>query len=79
MFKSTNTLAGNFDLFENVKSFTLYFNEPLSETNTNTFLGKIYINKDTTTALNDCKLIKLDDYFSIIYCTLTSDEIENLP
>ena len=71
--------GNNYYISQNVKSFTLYFNEPLSETNTNTFLGKIYFNKDTTTALNDCKLIKLDEYFSIIYCTLTSDEIENLP
>ena len=55
-------------------NFTLYYVD--SYTDTNTFLSNIYPNKDSTTALTNCSLIKLDYYFSVIYCTLTSDEIK---
>ena len=69
--------GNNYYISLTVNSFTLYYVD--SYTDTNTFLSNIYPNKDSTTALTNCSLIKLDDYFSIIYCTLTSEEIENLP
>ena len=69
--------GNNYYFSKNVTSFTLYY--IYSYTDTNTFLSNIYPNKDSTTALTNCSLIKLDYYFSLIYCTLTSDEIENLP
>ena len=68
--------GNNYDVSQNITSFTLHYVD--SYTDTNTFLSNIYPNKDSTKALINCSLIKLDDYFSIIYCTLTSDEIENL-
>ena len=69
--------GNNYYVSQNITSFTLYYVN--SYTDTNTFLSNIYPNKDSTTALTNCSLIKLDYYFSVIYCTLTSDEIENLP
>ena len=69
--------GNNYYFSKNVTSFTLYYID--SYTDTNTFLSNIYPNKDSTTALTNCSLIKLDYYFSVIYCTLTPDEIENLP
>ena len=69
--------GNNYYVSQNVTSFTLYYVD--SYIDTNTFLSNIYPNKDSTTALTNCSLIKLDYYFSIIHCTLTSDEIENLP
>ena len=42
-------------------NFTLYYVD--SYTDTNTFLSNIYTNKDSTTALTNCSLIKLDYYF----------------
>ena len=67
----------NYYVSQKFNSFTLYYEDVY--TDNNTFLSNIYLNKDSTKTLTNCSLIKLDDYFSIIYCTLTSEEIENLP
>ena len=40
------------------------------------FLGKIYPNKNINTTLSNCQVINLDSSNSIIYCTLTSDELQ---
>ena len=47
------------------------------DTESKTFYGKIYPKKDSTTSLSDCRFIKLDEYNSIIQCTLTSSEIQS--
>ena len=68
---STYVDRRHYYISQNVTSFTLYYVD--SYTDSNTFLSKIYPNKNSTTTLKDCSLIKLGDYFSIIYCTLTWD------
>ena len=69
--------GNNYYVSQNVTSFTLFYED--SYTDTNTFLSKIYPSKNSANPLSNCSLIKLDYYYSIIYCTLTSDEIEILP
>ena len=51
----------NYYVSQTVKSFTLYYVD--SYIDTNTFLNNIYPSKDSTTALTNCSLIKLDYYF----------------
>ena len=48
----------NYYVSQTVKSFTLYYVD--SYIDTNTFLNNIYPSKDSTTALKNCSLIKLD-------------------
>ena len=61
----------NYYFSKNVTSFTLYYID--SYTDTNTFLSKIYPSKNSEKLLSNCSLIKLDYYYSLIYFTLTSD------
>ena len=70
-------IGNNYYVSEEVNSLTLIYKDIYTETET--FLSNIYPSINSTTALSNCSLIKLDNNFSIIYCTLTIDEIENLP
>ena len=53
--------GNNYYVSQNITSFTLYYVD--SYIYTNNFLSNIYPNKDSTTALTNCSLIKLDYYF----------------
>ena len=65
----------NYYVSQEGNRITLYFYDPSEEPTS--YLGKIYPNKDSTTALSNCNYIELDDYYSVIYCTLTSSELQS--
>jgi hypothetical protein len=67
----------NYYVSEEANTITLSHSSPYAESAS--YSGKIYPNKDSNTALSNCRFIKLDDFYSIIHCTLTSSEIQSFP
>jgi cathepsin B len=65
----------NYYVSQEANKITLNLYSPYSESTP--YTGKIYPNKDSSTALSNCKSITLDSYYSVIHCTLSSSEIQS--